>query len=137
MSEENINISEIFNALKKRYKLIIAITLGFTLISGIITFFVIKPKYEANVKLFIGKEETKNTQYDNGEVQMYQKLLTTYAEVVKTDDIIEKSLKGKNIDREINGVKENLKVTPRADTQILEIAYTDTNKEDALILLIA
>ena len=131
MSEENINISEIFSSLKKRYKLIIAITLGFTLIAGIITFFVIKPKYEANVKLFIGKEEAKNTEYNSSEVQMYQKLLTTYAEVVKTDDIIEKSLNSKNIDRKVETVKGNLKVTPRADTQILEIAYTDIDKDTA------
>ena len=135
MSEENINISEIFSALKQRYKLIIAITLAFTLISGIISFFVIKPKYEANVKLFIGKEESKNAEYNSSEVQMYQKLITTYAEVVKTDDLIEKSLNENKIDKEISAVKGGLKVSPRADTQILEISYTDTDKELAFNLL--
>ncbi|WP_054199100.1 YveK family protein [Clostridium baratii] len=135
MNEENINISEIFSALKQRYKLIIAITLAFTLISGIISFFVIKPKYEANVKLFIGKEESKNTEYNSSEVQMYQKLITTYAEVVKTDDLIEKSLNENKIDKEISVVKGGLKVSPRADTQILEISYTDTDKELAFNLL--
>ncbi|CUP97775.1 YveK family protein [Clostridium baratii] len=135
MNEENINISEIFSALKQRYKLIIAITLAFTLISGIISFFVIKPKYEANVKLFIGKEESKNAEYNSSEVQMYQKLITTYAEVVKTDDLIEKSLNENKIDKEISAVKGGLKVSPRADTQILEISYTDTDKELAFNLL--
>lgn len=131
MNEENINIKEIFESLKKRYKLIIAITLGFTIISIILSFFVIKPKYEANAKLFIGKQESKKTDYDSNDVQMYQKLLTTYAEVFKTDDIIEKSLEKANIDENINTVESNLKVTPRADTQILEVSYTNTNKEDA------
>lgn len=135
MNEENINISEIFSALKQRYKLIIAITLAFTLISGIISFFVIKPKYEANVKLFIGKEESKNAEYDSSEVQMYQKLITTYAEVVKTDDLIEKALNENKIDKEISAVKGGLKVSPRADTQILEISYTDTDKELAFNFL--
>lgn len=131
MNEENINIKEIFESLKKRYKLIIAITLGFTIISIILSFFVIKPKYEANTKLFIGKQESKKTDYDSNDVQMYQKLLTTYAEVLKTDDIIEESLKKSHIDEEVDAAQKNLKVTPRADTQILEISYTDTNKEDA------
>lgn len=135
MNEENINISEIFSALKQRYKLIIAITLAFTLISGIISFFVIKPKYEANVKLFIGKEESKNAEYDSSEVQMYQKLITTYAEVVKTDDLIEKALNENKIDKEISAVKGGLKVSPRADTQILEISYTDTDRELAFNFL--
>ncbi|MEG2110651.1 MAG: Wzz/FepE/Etk N-terminal domain-containing protein [Clostridium sp.] len=131
MNEENINIQEIFNSLKKRYKLIIAITLGFTVISILVSFFVIKPKYEANVKLFIGKQESKKTDYDNNDVQMYQKLLTTYAEVIKTDDIIEESMKKANIDESLNAVSGNLKVTPRADTQILEVSFTDTNKDEA------
>lgn len=131
MNEENINIKEIFESLKKRYKLIIAITLGFTIISIILSFFVIKPKYEANVKLFIGKQESKKTDYDSNDVMMYQKLLTTYAEVLKTDDIIEESLKKSHIDEDVDAVQKSLKVTPRADTQILEVSYTDTNKEDA------
>ena len=135
MNEENINIQEIFNSLKKRYKLIIAITLGFTVISILVSFFVIKPKYEANVKLFIGKQESKKTDYDSNDVQMYQKLLTTYAEVIKTDDIIEDSMKKANIDESLNTVSGNLKVTPRADTQILEVSFIDTNKDEAASFL--
>lgn len=131
MNEENINIREIFLSLKERYKLILAITLSFTIISMLLSFFVIKPKYEANVKLFIGKQESKKTDYDNNDVQMYQKLLTTYAEVLKTDDIIESSMKKIHMDENIKGVEKNLKVTPRADTQILEVSYTDTNKLEA------
>lgn len=131
MNEENINIKEIFESLKKRYKLIIAITLGFTIISIILSFFIIKPKYEANAKLFIGKQESKKTDYDSNDVMMYQKLLTTYAEVLKTDDIIEESLKKSHIDEEVDVAQKKLKVTPRVDTQILEVSYTDTNKEEA------
>lgn len=131
MNEENINIREIFLSLKERYKLILAITLSFTIISMLLSFFVIKPKYEANVKLFIGKQESKKTDYDNNDVQMYQKLLTTYAEVIKTDDIIESSMKKIHMDENIKGVEKNLKVTPRADTQILEVSYTDTDKLEA------
>ncbi|AQM60333.1 YveK family protein [Clostridium baratii] len=131
MNEENINIREIFLSLKERYKLILAITISFTIISMLLSFFVIKPKYEASVKLFIGKQESKKTDYDNNDVQMYQKLLTTYAEVIKTDDIIESSMKKIHMDENIKGVEKNLKVTPRADTQILEVSYTDTDKLEA------
>lgn len=131
MNEENINIREIFLSLKERYKLILAITISFTIIAMLLSFFVIKPKYEASVKLFIGKQESKKTDYDNNDVQMYQKLLTTYAEVIKTDDIIESSMKKIHMDENIKGVEKNLKVTPRADTQILEVSYTDTDKLEA------
>lgn len=132
MKEENINISEILDALKKRYKMIIAITLAFTIIAALVSFFVIKPKYEVTTKLFIGKQTNKTEEYNSNDVMMYQKLLTTYAEIIKTDDLMDKALKKGKIDKETKDIEESLKVTPRADTQILEISYTGADKAEAV-----
>ena len=132
MNEENINISEILVALKKRYKIIISITLAFTIIAALVSFFVIKPKYEVTTKLFIGKEQSKTQDFNSNDITMYQKLLSTYAEVVTTNDLVEKAIEKGKIDETVKDVKEGLKVTPRADTQILEISYTGTNKEEAV-----
>lgn len=44
MEEQVISISEIFEAIKKRWIIIVAITLTATIISGIISFFVIDPR---------------------------------------------------------------------------------------------
>ena len=132
MNEEYINISEILYALKKRYKIIIAITLAFTIIAALVSFFVIKPKYEVTTKLFIGKEQSKTQDFNSNDITMYQKLLSTYAEVVTTNDLVEKAIEKGKIDETVKDVKEGLKVTPRADTQILEISYTGTNKEEAV-----
>lgn len=132
MNEENINISEILDALKKRYKIIIAITLAFTIIAGLVSFFVIKPKYEVTTKLFIGKEQTKTQDFNSNDITMYQKLLSTYAEVVTTNDLVEKAIEKGKIDETAKSVQEGLKVTPRADTQILEISYTGADKQEAV-----
>ncbi|MGL4875751.1 MAG: YveK family protein [Clostridium sp.] len=137
MNEENINIGEIFEVIKKQYKIILITTAIFVGLAGIFSFFIIKPKYEAKVKLFIGKEESKdNTGYNSSEIQMYQKLLTTYAEIIKTEDLISKAAKKNNIDltekMDAKSILENLVVTPRNDTQILEISYKDTDKARAV-----
>lgn len=132
MNEEYINISEILDALKKRYKIIISITLAFTIIAALVSFFVIKPKYEVTTKLFIGKEQSKTQDFNSNDITMYQKLLSTYAEVVTTNDLVEKAIEKGKIDETAKDVEAGLKVTPRADTQILEISYTGTNKEEAV-----
>lgn len=54
MEEQVISLSEIFEALKKRWIMIVAITLTATIISGVISFFVIDPVYEASTKVFKG-----------------------------------------------------------------------------------
>ena len=84
MEEQVISLSEIFEALKKRWVMIVAITLTATLISGLVSFFVIDPVYETSTKVFIGKEESDETAYNTNDIQMYQKLLQTYAQAINT-----------------------------------------------------
>ena len=44
MNEENIKIEDIVDGLKKRWQLIVTITLIATIISAVVSFFIIKPK---------------------------------------------------------------------------------------------
>ena len=133
MNEEIIRIEDIVDVLRKRWKIIVSVTIIATIISAIISFFVISPKYEASTKLFIGKEQTQNADqsYNSNDVQMYQKLLKTYAEVITTNDLIERAIDDTNLNLKSSDVLGSLTVTPRADTQILEISYTNTDPEVA------
>lgn len=139
MEENTISLQEIAYALKKRWKLILLITVAATLVSAILSFFVIKPKYEATTKLFIGKQETsQNTaNYDNNDIMMYQKLMKTYAQLVKTSDLVTKAVKSADLDynqKDIKGILNNLNATPSADTQILDLSYKGGNPKDVLKL---
>ena len=131
MEEQVISISEIFEALKKRWILIVSITLVATLISGILSFFVIKPTYEASTKVFVGKEESSLEGYNTNDIQMYQKLLQTYAETIKTNEVIQAAINSTNADLSVKDVKDSLTVTPIADTQILQIKYQNNDPEVA------
>ncbi|MDJ8947366.1 Wzz/FepE/Etk N-terminal domain-containing protein [Clostridium perfringens] len=136
MEENTISLQEIAYALKKRWKLIALITIAATLVSAILSFFVIKPQYEAKAKLFIGKQETQeNNAYNNSDVMMYQQLMKTYAELVKTSDLVTKAVKSANLNynqNEIKGILNNLTATPSADTQILDLSYKGRNPKEVL-----
>ena len=135
MEEQVISISEIFEALKKRWILIVSITLVATLISGVLSFFVIKPTYETSTKVFIGKEESNQEGYNTNDIQMYQKLLQTYAETIKTNEVIQAAINNTNADLSIKDVKSSLTVTPISDTQILQIKYQNNDPEVAKSIL--
>ncbi|MDK0565291.1 Wzz/FepE/Etk N-terminal domain-containing protein [Clostridium perfringens] len=138
MEENTISLQEIAYALKKRWKLIALITIAATLVSAILSFFVIKPKYEATTKLFIGKQESQdNNSYNNSDVMMYQQLMKTYAELAKTSDLVTKAVKSANLDynqKEIKEILNNLNVTPSADTQILDLSFKGGNPKEVLKL---
>lgn len=136
MEENTISLQEIAYALKKRWRLIALITIAATLVSAILSFFVIKPQYEASTKLFIGKQENQeNNAYNNSDVMMYQQLMKTYAELVKTSDLVNKAVKSANLDynrEKIKGILENITATPSADTQILDLSYKGGNPKEVL-----
>ncbi|HAT4309013.1 TPA: capsular biosynthesis protein [Clostridium perfringens] len=138
MEENTISLQEIVYALKKRWKLIALITIAATLVSAILSFFVIKPQYEATTKLFIGKQESQdNNAYNNSDVMMYQQLMKTYSELVKTSDLVTKAVKSADLDynqKEIKEILKNLNANPSADTQILSLSFKGGNPKEVLKL---
>lgn len=139
------NISEVLDEIKDKWKNIVLIVLSFLLISSIYNIFFINKEYESNVKIFIGKQKFKNITetYNNEEINLYQRLITTYSEVIKSKKLINESIKGskmnylqdkyKNINYDL--LMENLTVNPIANTQIIEIKYKSLNPQQSYDLL--
>ena len=139
------DISEVLGGIKDKWKNIVLIVLFFLLISSIYNIFFINKEYEANVKIFIGKQKFKNITetYNNEEINLYQRLITTYSEVIKSKKLINESIKdskmnylqGKYENINYDLLMENLTVNPIANTQIIEIKYKSLNPQQSYDLL--
>ena len=139
------DISEVLGGIKDKWKNSVLIVLFFLLISSIYNIFFINKEYEANVKIFIGKQKFKNITetYNNEEINLYQRLITTYSEVIKSKKLINESIKGskmnylqdkyKNINYDL--LMKNLTINPIANTQIIEIKYKSLNPQQSYDLL--
>lgn len=140
-----INILEYLNEIRKNCRNIAIITLSFILIASIYTTFFMKQDYEATVKVFIGKQKFQNTMesYNNEEITLYQRLITTYSEVIKSKKLINKSINESKINslNEVDGkieyesVIRDLTVNPITNTQIIELKYTSKNPQQSYNLL--
>ena len=140
-----INIAEYLGEIKKNWKIIIVVVLSFILISGLYTTFFMKQEYEANVKVFIGKQKFQNTteNYNNEEISLYQRLITTYSEVIKSKKLINKSINDSKINNLSNkdekitydSVIGNFTVNPITNTQIIEVKYKSLNPQQSYDLL--
>lgn len=127
---EEINISDILKILKKRMKLIVSITLLFSLISGVISFYFITPKYRTYSSLFVGKEKG-NIGETRDEIDTYATFISTYVEIIKTKPVIIDALNNNNINISAEYVLANLNVSKRGDTQIMDISYIDEDPDRA------
>lgn len=139
------NISKVLDGIKDKWKNVVLIVLSFLLISSIYNIFFINKEYEANVKIFIGKQKFKNITetYNNEEINLYQRLITTYSEVIKSKKLINESIKGskmnylqdkyENVNYDL--LMKNLTINPIANTQIIEIKYKSLNPQQSYDLL--
>ena len=66
---------------------------------------------------------------------MYQKLLKTYSETIKTRDLLTSAIKDSKYDLEVGTVSSALTVVPVTDTQILQIKYQSKDPKEAEVML--
>lgn len=135
MEGNSVSLEEIFKVLKNRWKLILLFVLSSILVASIVLFFLIDPLYEINTKVFIGKGEYHQEEYNVSDIQMYQKLLKTYTEIIKTEDLITKSIEKDHLKIETKEALNNLTVVSLADTQILELKYRSKSPDEAIKLI--
>ena len=122
--EETINLREYFFILKKKIWLIIASALICGLISGLISFFVLKPVYQANTSLIVNKEvENQVTQMTTTDDLNYvQKLAVTYGEIIKSRTVITSTIEKLKLDMTYEELSEAISVTNVDSTQIIKIS---------------
>lgn len=132
--EVTIDLREIWEIIKKRLGLIITITLLATIVSGVISWFLLDPVYETKSSIIIGKPvEQQGEQIQYNDVMMYQKLVKTYGEIAKSYTVAEKAHNALELSHPITlqTLRNNITVTPQSDTQIIVIKAESGYPEDA------
>ena len=130
--EETIDLREYFEIIKKRFWIIALITVIAAVVSGIISFFMLKPVYEAKSTLIVNTEKNEETQMITGDqFNVTQKLAVTYGEIIKSRSVLDDVIKNLKLDDKYEDLVNNITVSPVKDTQIISISVQDTNKEKA------
>lgn len=136
MEEEiTLDLRDFYMILRKRVKLIAAITIGCTLLSAIISFFVIKPTFESRTSIIVGKPQVEDTKLQNNDVMMYQKLIKTYAVIAKSERVAQNASVKLGIKYTPKQIQNMINVTPQEDTQILEIKAENKDPKEAAAII--
>ncbi|WP_163194448.1 YveK family protein [Clostridium thermarum] len=130
-----MEIKEYINILKKRFLLIVVITLLSTFTSAVFSYLIIKPTYKADISVIIGKkEDSQATNYNYNDVMMYQKLVKTYSIMTTSRTVVEDVIEKQNLDLSIGEVQKMISVSPKGDTQFLTITVKSKNAQTAQII---
>lgn len=131
--EETIDLREYFGIIKKRSKIIVAITLIAMAVSGIVSFFMLSPVYEANTTLIVNKNESSESQTMTGdEFNVTQKLAVTYGKIITSRTVLNEVIKNLKLDMEYGELSKSVNVSAVSDTQIISITVQDTNPKKVM-----
>lgn len=130
--EERIDLRDYFEIIKKRFWIIITLMLVCSLASGLISFFVLKPVYQASTSLIVDTERNESNQMMTGDqFSVTQKLAVTYGEIIKSRSVLGSVIENLKLDDKYNDLAKRVTVSPVKDTQIINISVQDKNPKKA------
>ncbi|GAA0104644.1 Wzz/FepE/Etk N-terminal domain-containing protein [Paraclostridium sordellii] len=127
--EETIDLREYFYIIKKRVWIIALITVLAMITSGIISFFVLSPVYEANTTLIVNTEQNKatNNMITGDQLNVTQKLTLTYGEIIKSRSVLDSVIEKLDLNMDYSELEKNITISPVKDTQIISVTVQNIN----------
>ena len=123
--EDAINLKKVFQILRKRLWIISVITLAVTIISAVLSFFILTPIYESKTQILVNQAKSDQQLYNATEVQTNIQLINTYNVIIKSPAILDKVKDDLNLDSTIEELNGKISVSSATDSQVVEITVQD------------
>ncbi|MBB6449881.1 capsular polysaccharide biosynthesis protein [Geomicrobium halophilum] len=133
--EETISLKEILETLKKRWLMIVLITVGAVGISAIVSFFVMTPQYEASTQLLVNQgQEQQQENFDVGDIDTNVELINTYSVIITSPAILDLVIEETGLERSYSQLEEQVDVNPEGESQVVSVSVTDPDPQTAITL---
>lgn len=129
--EETINLKELLQTLKKRMSLIVIISLLAVTVSGLISFFLLTPIYQASTQLLVNQSKNEQGVYNYNEVQTNLQLINTYNVIIKSPAILDLVIDELNLDMTTAQLNEKITVQSEQNSQVVNISVADPDASQA------
>lgn len=130
--DTTVNFGNVFNVFKKNWKLILLMGILGLLVSSVLTFIIIKPKYEATVQVLVSRKNASQSNYYNDQQADIQ-MINTYKDIITNDVILrpvrQDMIELYGINLSISDLKNDIDVETQANSQVFSINVTDTNSD--------
>ncbi len=133
-TEYEIDLREIFGMLRKRWLMIASITLSAAILAGVLSFFVLKPQYEASTTMIVSYKQNQEALMDYSQLQMSQKLATTYSQIIKSNRIADAVIEKLELDLSAEELNKKISVSQVESTEIFKITVKDNDPELAALI---
>lgn len=135
MNENYIGVKDILMAIRKKWILIVAITICTTVFMGIYSYKLVKPVYQGSSKVIIGKINTDDLSISSTDINLFTSLKNTYQEYIKSTAFIKEALEYKNLDMDARSVLSGLTISSAENSTTMTFYYSGSNTKDVCNVL--
>ncbi len=126
--EETISLQELAQTIKKRIAMIITLTFLATVISGVVSYMVITPMYQATTQLLVNQEKSELPAYNVGEIQTNLQLINTYNVIIKSPAILNLVVQELALeDISVEALNSKIVVASEGSSQVVTIKVLDAD----------
>ena len=133
--EQELDLIQYWEVIRKRWAIVVIIPLIAALTSGIVSFFLIKPVYDAATTLIVGKKASDVNQTTQQSLIDYQVLLAnqqlakTYAMIAKSRSVEADVIKALNLNLTYGQLDKMVTVNTVPNTEVLQMTVENQNPQ--------
>lgn len=128
---DTVGILDIIKALGKRWKLIAVLTLSAVMVTGVVSFYFLKPVYNASTQILVNQKNKEN-QLDYSLLNRNVELINTYSGIIKSPAILEKVKIKLGLTISWEELNQKITVTSQDKSQIFSVMVKDANASKAV-----
>ena len=135
---EELDLKELFNMFWTRIVHIAIIVLVFAIIGVIYSFLFVSPVYKSYTTLVLAtaseNTENKTDTITQTDISLNNNLVANYSELIKSKSVIRQVISNLDLDKTEEELKDNIEVSNRKNTQMIQIDVVDENPYQAKII---
>ncbi|ETP67477.1 chain-length determining protein [Planococcus glaciei] len=132
--ESTFNVKEFLIALRKRLPLIIIVTLLFVALSGIVSYTMMKPIYQASTQILVNQKITNPLQSNDLNIDANIQLVETYNIIIKSPAILSEVIEELELKESVSDLDKSITVSSEENAQILTLEVEDASMERAVLI---
>lgn len=129
-----MELRKILSLLAHKYYILIGAALLLTIVSMMVSMYLITPQYETEATLIINKSNTDSSEYSYNDILLSQKLVNTYNVIIASDSTLSKVISNLNLNISTDDLRKKLDISGINNTEIISIKLVDADPVRAMII---
>lgn len=130
--EETISLKDIAVTLRKRLMLIALLAAIAVAVSGIVSYFILTPVYQASTQILVNQKSSEQPVLDPNQVRTNVEMINTYSVIIKSPIILDKVVQDLDLPLTTDQLTEQITVNSEQNAQVFNLTVEDEDPAQAV-----